>query len=245
MKSTSEKMVLILGMHRSGTSSLAGMLKHYGLHLGEEISTNNKHNQKGNQEHFPARKINNTLIKLQGGTWYDPRVVIDVPAEMVQEINTLKAQFRAESRIYGIKDPRMVFCTTAWKDDNTVYVGTIRHPALVWQSLEARNALLPDKVVADWDEVWYQYNAQLLALYKDSPFPIVNFDWPAQRYQKAVKAIALSLGLSGDDAFFDPNLRHQETTELHMPERCLELYQQLSEIAEKEEGKMAVYRSNR
>lgn len=234
-------MVLILGMHRSGTSSLAGMLKHYGLHLGEDISTQNKHNHKGNQEHFPARKINNTLIKMQGGTWYDPRVISEIPADISREITDLKAQFRAEAPIYGIKDPRMLFALEAWKDEHTAFVGTIRHPALVWKSLEARNALLPDKVVADWDEVWFQYNNQLLSVYNESAFPIVNFDWPAQRYQQAVKAIAFSLGLSGDDAFFDPALRHQEVADLPMPERCLELYQQLSEIAEIEEKKLGSY----
>lgn len=241
MTPTAEKMVLILGMHRSGTSSLAGMLKHYGLHLGEEISTNNKHNRKGNQEHFPARKLNNTLIKLHGGTWYDPRIVTEVPPAFATEIQELKAQFLSEAHIYGIKDPRMLFCIRAWKDEHTVFVGTIRHPALVWKSLETRNALLPDKVEADWDEVWYRYNEQLLALYRESPFPMVNFDWPAQRYQQAVRSIAYSIGLSGDDAFFDPNLRHQESADLNMPARCLELYQELSAIAEVEEKKLAAY----
>lgn len=241
MNAPSEKMILILGMHRSGTSSLAGMLRHYGLHLGEEISTTNKHNRKGNQEHFPARKINNTLMRLHGGSWYDPRIVTEVPAEYATEIRDLKDQFRSEALIYGIKDPRMMFCLKAWGDAHTMFVGTIRHPALVWKSLETRNALLPDKVVADWDDVWLRYNEQLLALYRESPFPIVNFDWPAQRYQQAVKAIAHSLGLSGDDAFFDPALRHQESPDLPMPDRCIELYQELSEIAEQEEEKRRPY----
>ena len=41
--------VIILGMHRSGTSCLTGCLKEYGLHLGD-VSESNKHNKKGNQE---------------------------------------------------------------------------------------------------------------------------------------------------------------------------------------------------
>lgn len=245
MNTPTEKLVLILGMHRSGTSSLAGMLKHYGLHLGEEISTENKHNLKGNQEHFPARKINNTLIKLHGGSWYDPRVIVNVPAELAAEIKELKDQFRDESPVYGIKDPRMLFCTGAWKDEHTVYVGTIRHPALVWKSLETRNERLPDKVTADWNDVWYAYNKRLLELYQESPFPIVNFDWPALRYQQAVKFVAHYLDLTGEDAFFDPELRHQETADLNMPAQCLELYQQLSKIAELEEIKLADQSSNR
>ncbi len=245
MNTPTEKLVLILGMHRSGTSSLAGMLKHYGLHLGEEISTQNKHNLKGNQEHYPARKINNALIKLHGGSWFDPKVVTEVSEEQFVEINALKAQFRIDAPIYGIKDPRMLFCTLAWQDEHTEYVGTIRHPALVWKSLETRNALLPDKVIADWNDVWYAYNKRLLELYLESPFPIVNFDWPASRYQQAVKAIALYLGLTGEDAFFDPELRHQETADLNMPAQCLELYQQLNEIAETEEIKLKNQSSNR
>lgn len=41
--------VLILGMHRSGTSCLAGSLQEAGLYLGE-VNTAAPHNAKGNRE---------------------------------------------------------------------------------------------------------------------------------------------------------------------------------------------------
>ena len=41
--------IVILGMHRSGTSCLAGCLEELGLHLGTVI-TSAPHNKKGNRE---------------------------------------------------------------------------------------------------------------------------------------------------------------------------------------------------
>lgn len=44
---------LVLGMHRSGTRSLAGSLQERGLRLGK-VFTSNPYNRKGNREHATA-----------------------------------------------------------------------------------------------------------------------------------------------------------------------------------------------
>ena len=47
---TATPVVLVLGMHRSGTSCLAGSLQQAGLELGD-VFTSNPFNKKGNREH--------------------------------------------------------------------------------------------------------------------------------------------------------------------------------------------------
>ena len=226
-------MVLILGMHRSGTSCLAGMLGSYGLVLGDEIHRRNNFNLKGNQEHLPSRSVNHELIALNGGTWFAPEPVTRIPEELRQRANEIKLEFRQKEKPFGIKDPRMVFCLDAWMDDHTRLVGTIRHPELVARSLETRNAARAKKVDADWYKTWLTYNLRLLQLHEKYNFPIVNFDWPEDQYQGAVKKIADQLGLQGHDDFFENELRHHDEIKGDAPSECLELYDKLSLIADR------------
>lgn len=226
-------MVLILGMHRSGTSCLAGMLGSYGLDLGEEIHTRNNFNKKGNQEHLPSRSVNHELVILNGGSWFDPQPVKKIPAELRQKASEIKKDFREKGKPFGIKDPRMLFCLDVWMDDHTRLVGTIRHPELVVRSLETRNAARAKKVDADWYHTWMAYNRRLLELQKQYGFPIVNFDWPEGQYQKTVKNIAKNFGLAGQDEFFESNLRHHDQIMGDAPSECLELYEKLSQIADR------------
>lgn len=231
----SKKLVLLLGMHRSGTSSLAGTLKSYGLHLGNQISERNNHNAKGNQELIPARAINHRLIKASGGSWYQPTVVVDADDKTRAEINSIKTDLFKGGEIVGIKDPRMLFCLDLWKDEDTVLVGTIRHPAQVYRSLEFRNSQRSKKVEADWFNVWIAYNKRLLNLYERGAFPIVDFGWEAVKYQNVIKNIAESIGLVVEHSgFFESELRHDEDIRMEVPKLAIELYDRLAKIAEYE-----------
>lgn len=230
----SAKMVLILGMHRSGTSCLAGMLKTSGLFLGEEIQTQNRFNIKGNQENVPVRSINRRLMELNSGTWYDPKPILNVPMSFQIEADETKAKLRTDGRTFGIKDPRMLYCLDIWRDEATILIGTIRHPSLVVQSLIKRNKHRAVQVDTDWYNTWFEYNSVLLSTYDEERFPIVNFDWEDEKYSRAVRKIAESMNLNSTESFFDPKLRHQTSVRSEAPEHCEELYRQLADIAEAE-----------
>jgi hypothetical protein len=236
---TKEKtMVLILGMHRSGTSCLAGMLRSSGLYLGDGIKESNNFNKKGNQEHLEARAVNHELILTNGGTWYSPQNVENIPDHLIERVDQLKKSFERNSSIYGIKDPRMIFCLDAWFDTSTQLVGTFRHPENVYNSLAFRNANRQLKVEANWFDTWYAYNKRLLEIYYKTPFPIVNFDWEDKKYIDFVNRISARLGINGEEMFFDPSLKHQNTIEGIAPEYCLDLYKKLCEIANDEYQKI-------
>ena len=230
----SRKLVLILGMHRSGTSCLAGMLRTNGLYLGTDIQNHNNFNKRGNQEHQASRKINRELMELNGGNWYAPRDVKEVPDPYLKRIESVKADLGRGGHVFGIKDPRLLFTLDMWEDERTLLVGTIRHPYSVFKSLERRNEGRAVKVDADWYQTWYLYNRKLLARYNERRFPIVNFNWPEDRYKAVVNALSQSLGLAASESFFDLELRHQEVDEAEVPAVCLELYEKLKGIAELE-----------
>ena len=64
LPSTSLPCVIVLGMHRSGTSLLTGSLEAAGLHLGE-VNNAARYNPKGNKEN---ESIRNRLQRRKPGT---------------------------------------------------------------------------------------------------------------------------------------------------------------------------------
>ena len=54
----SDQLVLVLGMHRSGTSAIAKRLESFGVNLGETLIPGKKDNIKGYQEDADFVEIN-------------------------------------------------------------------------------------------------------------------------------------------------------------------------------------------
>lgn len=65
------RVVAILGMHRSGTSLLAGTLQECGLDLGA-VSTAAAANEKGNRESWLLMALHEDLLRQAGGAWDRP-----------------------------------------------------------------------------------------------------------------------------------------------------------------------------
>jgi hypothetical protein len=236
--------VFILGMHRGGTSCLAGMLREYGLFLGD-VDNEDPFNAKGNQEIREVRVIDNRLLGAAGGSWYMPAAADMAPPLLDLRIRGFRKVMEKENTAWGIKDPRMLYCLDAWFQPGDRLVGTFRHPAATAASLEARNRENPEHKRTplsgfQWHELWRRYNCRLVELYERKPFPVVNFDWEARRYAQAVARMARRLGLSGEsEDFFQPTLRHHR----HTGDRDIadaahrDLYRRLTGIAEAEEKK--------
>ena len=239
---TEPPLLLILGMHRSGTSCLTGMLKYHGLVLGDEVSNWNPFNLKGNQEARFVNSVNEELLSVNGGTSRQPILAEQVPDDIRSRIDGYKCRLRVASGDHacGIKDPRLLFCLNAWLDAGVRFIGTVRHPALVRASLNRR--LPQGEHVADevWDELWFKYNSQLYDLYQQHNFPIVDFTWDNHRYKNAVAMLAVRLGLAhrSVETFYDDTLRHTDGATVDIGGKYLALYAQLAEIAQREESKL-------
>jgi len=66
-----QRVIAILGMHRSGTSLLAGTLQECGLDLGDVI-TASPANEKGNRESWALMALHEDLLRKAGGSWNQP-----------------------------------------------------------------------------------------------------------------------------------------------------------------------------
>jgi len=65
------KALVILGMHRSGTSAIAGSLEDCGVYLGD-VNSCSPDNLKGNRELREVITLNEDLLKSAGGSWFSP-----------------------------------------------------------------------------------------------------------------------------------------------------------------------------
>ena len=202
---------LLLGMHRSGTSCLAGLLETSGLSLGD-VSRSNRHNLKGNLEDKAVRAVNTAILQKFGGSWKCPPMSIvwkDIDARPVRKAID---RFSKHNR-WLIKDPRMLLTIEAWLPHIPVYrlIGTFRHPMAVARSLNRRDEMPVEQGVA----LWTAYNQRLVDLHRRHQFPLVCFDQQGEAYLDQFFSLCQRLELTGDRqaacAFYERELVSQSS----------------------------------
>src|SRR5580704_9217804 len=65
--------LVVLGMHRSGTSALTGMLHHLGVALGEHLMPATQDNPRGYWEHSDIVAVHERLMAALGWAWDELR----------------------------------------------------------------------------------------------------------------------------------------------------------------------------
>ena len=233
---TSKTVVAILGMHRSGTSAVAGMLADHGLEFGQ-VRERNRFNRRGNRELPELNDLHEAILERAGGTWWRPPAEVPVRAGDLRRRNKILGA--VEGGEIAVKDPRMLVCPGLWADLKLSAIGVIRNPVAVRSSLAHRASERPEKhpqlSAREWEDVWVVYNRALLEWHRRSPFPLIDFDRPDELEAR----VAAALGFWGLDAaatseFFDPALAsaggEDWTSEVESPE-ALGLWRELAAIA--------------
>mgnify|MGYP001820469600 FL=1 len=210
---TSHDVVIILGMHRSGTSCLAGSFQSAGLFLGD-VNTAAPHNRKGNRENLTIMQLNDQVLANTGHAWNEPPPGDAQWTTADHEQRDAIIDELSERSPWGFKDPRTLFTLTGWRErlPSARLVGTLRHPMKVAASLAKRGGVLhipPERGI----QLWRQYNARLLQLKEQLDFPILDFDSDATTYLQKVSKVAEMLGLANarEADFFDDTLRQSSS----------------------------------
>lgn len=221
-------MIAVLGMHRSGTSSLAGSLEEAGVALGDVV-TYDPYNPKGSREDRHLWAVHDNILAANGSTWRSPADVLRWDDGHRAQRDAIIRSHRRRP-VWGFKDPRTVLLVDFWREaiPHLEFVGTFRHPSAVVASLLERNGRTPEL----WLRLWEIHNRKLVDLHKADPFPIIDFDAPAREYRRALETALNELHLAGPPgAFFDVSLRHHEFDDEELPDRVDALYRELREIA--------------
>ena len=160
-----EKIVFVLGMHRSGTSAITRGLTTMGVELGDNLmSPKAGVNDKGFWEDIDFNKLNIDLLSALGLDWdsFSPVSSEDVEklcSEGYKEraLELLCSKF-GRFQVVGFKDPRMAKLQPFWKvvlqelPMEVNYVIALRNPISVAESLAARNGFSIEKGCVLWLE---------------------------------------------------------------------------------------------
>jgi hypothetical protein len=68
-----KRVILIAGMHRSGTSMLTRLLNLHGAYLPLEMLYTDTFNERGYWESFEVQRLNGELLLLGDSAWHDTR----------------------------------------------------------------------------------------------------------------------------------------------------------------------------
>ncbi len=198
--------ILILGMHRSGTSFLAKSLYEYGLSLPGASQNSSPFNPKGNYEKREIVIFHENILKKNHGSWSSPPTNIEWQVQHTKRAHQFLLELTQQPS--GFKDPRTLLHLTQWQTLCTPrYVGIFRHPSAVAHSLNRRDNLTLEDAI----NLWSHYNTILIELWKKSPFPLINFDAPTMMLQKTIKKAATTLNLpkANENIYtLDPSLKH-------------------------------------
>jgi hypothetical protein len=203
----SSQVIALLGMHRSGTSCLAGSLQLKGLFLGE-VHEWNEHNRKGNRENETIATLNEDVLVYNGGSWHQPPATMKWQRKHSKRRDEIVREFAATGQqCWGFKDTRVTFTLPFWQDvaPQMQMVGTFRHPLLVAQSLNKRDNMPVDYAL----DVWCAYNRRMLERYTQQPFPIISFDLNSADYLAGIDRIVEHLNLPEPNGkqFLDRDLK--------------------------------------
>lgn len=223
--------ILILGMHRSGTSCLAGCLQAAGLFLGE-VKTQSTHNKKGNRENIAVMHLNDEVLASNGGSWrHPPANVVWTGSQLAEGEQVARTIAREGS--WGFKDPRALLTLDGWLGilGKVELAASFRHPLAVAQSLNRRD---PTLSIEEGLQLWQAYNERLVSAAARLPIRLIDYDRSGEAYLDSVVRIARDLALPEPEAaarFYDENLRHQTIDEAQpIPHPLAQTYARLQAL---------------
>jgi hypothetical protein len=220
--------LLILGMHRSGTSCLAGALERCGLFLGN-VRRTGVHNKKGYFELKILQQVHDEILALNGVSWSAPKPV-EYVGEYGSQIKHIVNEL-TQQPYCGVKDPRILFLLDHWRQtagENCQLAGTFRHPVAVARSLSERNGFSLEEGL----DIWIKYNAVLVEEHKKAAFPLIHYDLSEKaNYISDIKNIATHFGLRPSNwklkLFVSSRLEHHKYSIDDIPGNCKYLYEYL------------------
>ncbi len=262
MNTQGKRIIVVLGMHRSGTSAITRGLSVLGVDLGADLYPAAIDNPKGFWEDKDFLVLNERLLKhLKSG--YD---VLGLPVNLAasfagdaqmesllrEAADLVRIKLR-RMKLYGFKDPRTSRLLPFWKKVFSRvgcvpgFVIAVRNPLSVAASLWVRNAIDSRKAHFLWLE------HMVSALIDSIGFPrlVVDFDRfiddPSRELARIANALGLNMSVEGADAsrefseeFLDGKLRHTRYTDFDLkqdpqvPGNVILLYEMLNGAARDE-----------
>ncbi|HEX4451759.1 MAG TPA: hypothetical protein VH143_12860 [Kofleriaceae bacterium] len=217
--------IVVVGMHRSGTSCVAGMIEAAGLaSSGDAIR--NWDNARGHFEMKRAVRLDDRVLAQSGGHWLAPPRDVRWSDDHAAERDRLLGDPSAL-----IKDPRALLVMPFWRASEMPFhaIAVVRHPLAVARSLEAWR----ETPLADGLALWVAHNRALADDRSRHDYAVIDFDAPCvvDAVHAACTAIAgRAIERAALAAAFEPRLVHHDrdgAPELPILHEALALHREL------------------
>jgi len=106
--------IFVMGMHRSGTSMVTGILSRCGMNIGGNLLMGARDNPKGHFEDRRFMNINNDLLIKNGGRWHSPPKSISYRGDLRNKMKRFLDLPEWKEGIVGWKDPRICITFPLW-----------------------------------------------------------------------------------------------------------------------------------
>jgi hypothetical protein len=222
---STSRAVLLLGMHRSGTSAIARGLGALSVYLGNDFLDAQPENPTGYWEDKGIVALNERLLGALGLKWDDTSAIDRraferrrVRALRRDTIRYLKRTF-ISTPLWGFKDPRTIRVLPFWQralrdcEVEDSYVVAIRNPRSVAASLFTRQAMDADEAY----RLWLAYVVPFFDLC-GKRFVVVDYDLLMRDPRAQLARISQRLGIPSEagsieidrfvSGFLDARLRH-------------------------------------
>jgi len=220
--------VLVLGMHRSGTSATAKVFNILGAGLPQHLLGKGLFNAKGHWESARIVHYHNLVLKEFGRNWYDlrPIDVTDIQGEQRARLKArMKDLFEQEfsgQSISVIKEPRICRFASLYIealqdiDVDVQCVIPVRNPLEVAGSLNKRNGFKTSYSVLLW--LSYMLDAELATRHLKRSFISYEklIESPGNQLERVLKTLTLKFPNAVADAlpeiktFLSPQMKNHE-----------------------------------
>lgn len=257
MKDTTRRLVIILGMHRSGSSAITRSLQSLGVDLGSNLMQASPGiNDKGFFEDIEFCRINERILRKLGSAWsslapMDPGLFTS-PALQPLEVEAkalLRNRFQT-ANFFGVKDPRLPILLKFWQpllqgeEVQVSYVISSRNPRSIAHSLQRRDDFQRQKSYY----LWFIHMLSALSHTSAKDRIVVDYDRMLDSTAYEIQRIARFLGVVCDpnspqiksyqDDFLDRSLRHWSFNQddlrqdPHVPAEVIKLYDLLVNLTQ-------------
>ena len=217
--------MVVLGMHRSGTSLCAHLLHALGVDMADTPGAS-PDNAKGHWERPRINDLNDQIFGFFDRAWSGPSHILAMPEHWLGDprvqavrraLAAVLAPGLAGSGPYGFKDPRTARLLPLWRKvfadtgAEPRFVFCIRDPAQVARSITAR-----DKMAREHAEYrWLLYNAEAIAHLGDSEICLVPYEHWFTQPDTTIRRVAAFAGVPAPPAelaatIVDAGLRHDD-----------------------------------
>jgi hypothetical protein len=235
--------VVILGMHRSGTSLVTRLVSLMGLALphDEDLFVGQRPNPRGHWESKSLVAFNNSLLEERDASWFCPPSLSakDVSRMLDRHASDARAKFHSAytEQPWVWKDPRTCVLLPFWSavlGARAAYVLVVRHPLEVSDSLARRNGYSPEVSLA----LWERYTREAMLGAAGRPMLVCTYDRVLADPMGWCEGLVAFLGGLGAPievvdgtlagAFTMDGLRHSRQSWTEMPEESLLSPEQLA-----------------